>query len=95
MLGSLHGRRPQRYAPEDLVDLGYCVAYALAEENVRLGRSVVADSVNPLNLTRDAWLKSRCEQGCARLRWRSPAPIATSTGEGLKPEISVFQMRSR
>jgi predicted kinase len=34
---------------------GYLVAYALAEENLRLGRSVVADSVNPLAITRDRW----------------------------------------
>jgi predicted kinase len=35
---------------------GYSVAYALADENLRLGRTVVADSVNPLRITRDAWL---------------------------------------
>jgi len=35
---------------------GYIVAYRLAEENLRIGRTVVADSVNPLNTTRDAWL---------------------------------------
>jgi len=34
---------------------GYCVAYALAEENLMLGRVVIADSVNPISLTRDAW----------------------------------------
>ena len=34
---------------------GYSVAYAIAEENLRLGRSVVADSVNPWPLTREAW----------------------------------------
>jgi predicted kinase len=34
---------------------GYCVAYAVAEDNLRLGRTVVADSVNPWLLTRDAW----------------------------------------
>jgi len=34
---------------------GYIVAYALAEANLRLGRIVVADSVNPLVITRDAW----------------------------------------
>ena len=37
-------------------DVGYRVAYALAEENLRLGRTVIADSVNPLQITRDAWL---------------------------------------
>lgn len=37
-------------------DSGYRVAYALAEDNLRLGRSVIADCVNPLSITRDAWL---------------------------------------
>ena len=44
------------FATEDLCDTGYRIAYALAEENLRLGRSVVADSVNPITVTRDAWL---------------------------------------
>src|SRR5271155_4502495 len=34
---------------------GYLIAYALAENNLRLGLSVVADSVNPIALTRGAW----------------------------------------
>jgi predicted kinase len=34
---------------------GYLVADALADANLRLGVSVVADSVNPLAVTRDAW----------------------------------------
>ncbi len=34
---------------------GYRVAYAVAEENLQLGRTVVADSVNPIRITRDAW----------------------------------------
>ena len=37
-------------------DTGYQVAYAVAEENLRIGRTVIADSVNPLQLTRDAWI---------------------------------------
>jgi len=37
-------------------DAGYRVAYALAEDNLRLGQIVIADSVNPIQLTRDAWL---------------------------------------
>jgi len=40
----------------DLGDAGYRVAYAVAEDNLRIGRTVVADSVNPIALTRDAWL---------------------------------------
>jgi predicted kinase len=38
-----------------LDDAGYRVAYAIAEENLRLGRTVIADSVNPIPITRDAW----------------------------------------
>jgi predicted kinase len=36
-------------------ELGYCVAYAVAGDNLRLGHTVIADSVNPLGITRDAW----------------------------------------
>jgi predicted kinase len=41
---------------QPLNDAGYRVAYAVAEDNLRIGRTVIADSVNPLQLTRDAWL---------------------------------------
>jgi predicted kinase len=34
---------------------GYCVAYAVAADNLKLGRTVVADSVNPIRITRHAW----------------------------------------
>ena len=34
---------------------GYLVGYALAEEHLRQGLTVVAESVNPIALTRDAW----------------------------------------
>jgi predicted kinase len=37
-------------------DEGYRVAYAIAEDNLRLGRTVIADSVNPVRLSRDAWI---------------------------------------
>src|SRR5262245_54564192 len=39
-----------------LEDAGYLVGYAIAEDNLRLGRVVIADSVNPWAQTRDAWL---------------------------------------
>ncbi|MGO9094218.1 MAG: AAA family ATPase [Bryobacteraceae bacterium] len=41
-----------------LDDTGYRVGYAVAEDNLRLGRTVVADSVNPIALTRDAWVEA-------------------------------------
>jgi predicted kinase len=34
---------------------GYRVGYAIAGDNLHLGLSIVADSVNPLKITRDAW----------------------------------------
>jgi predicted kinase len=34
---------------------GYLVAYQVAADNLRLGLAVVADSVNPLAITRAAW----------------------------------------
>ncbi|MET8450257.1 AAA family ATPase [Streptomyces sp. NPDC005209] len=34
---------------------GYVVGYALAEEHLRQALTVIAESVNPLRVTRDAW----------------------------------------
>lgn len=34
---------------------GYETIYRLAEENLNLGMTVIADSVNPLDITREAW----------------------------------------
>lgn len=36
-------------------DEGYVVAYRIAADNLLLGSTVVADSVNPVKVTRDAW----------------------------------------
>jgi predicted kinase len=38
-----------------LDDAGYRAAQAVAADNLRLGRTVVADCVNPWDQTRDAW----------------------------------------
>jgi predicted kinase len=40
---------------DDVGPAGYLVAYALAEANLAPGRVVVADCVNPLAITRQAW----------------------------------------
>lgn len=48
---------------EDVGAAGYVVAYALAEDNLRLGRIVVADSVNPLAITREAWRATAARAG--------------------------------
>jgi predicted kinase len=44
-------------AVEPLNDAGYRVAYAVAEDNLRAGRTVITDCVNPWALTRDAYLE--------------------------------------
>ena len=46
-----------------LDDAGYRVAYAVADDNLRLGRTVVADSVNPIALTRAAWREVASRSG--------------------------------
>jgi predicted kinase len=43
--------------PPPLDEAGYRIGYAIARDNLCIGRTVVADSVNPLLITRDAWLK--------------------------------------
>ena len=37
-------------------DAGYTAAYGIAEDNLQIGHSVIADSVNPITVTRQAWL---------------------------------------
>lgn len=45
-------------------DAGYAAAVALAEDNLKLGRLVVADSVNPVEETRAAWRIAAARAGC-------------------------------
>jgi predicted kinase len=39
---------------ENLNDCGYQICYSIAADNLQFGH-VIADSVNPISLTRDAW----------------------------------------
>jgi predicted kinase len=47
--------RESAIAPGSVEDAGYRAAYAVAEDNLRLGRVVIGDSVNGWMLTRNAW----------------------------------------
>jgi predicted kinase len=40
---------------DDIADVGYRAAYGVAEDNLRLGHIVIADCVNDITITRDAW----------------------------------------
>ena len=42
---------------------GYEISYRMAAENLRLGLGVVADSCNPIELTRNEWEKVATESG--------------------------------
>lgn len=63
-LGAVHLRidsieqalRDYRAGRHSLDDAGYRVAYMVAADNLSVGRMVIADSVNPLPVTRDAWV---------------------------------------
>ena len=52
---------------EPMNDAGYCVAYAVAEDNLNQGLHVVADSVNPIFVTRQAWLDVAVRSGQSAL----------------------------
>lgn len=77
LLGAVHIRidsielaiRESGVTVMSLDDAGYRVGYAIAEDNLRLGRIVIADSVNPLPVTRDAWraVASRAEVTVAEI----------------------------
>ena len=64
LLGAIHIRidsielaiRESGVTVVSLDDAGYRVGYAVAEDNLRLGHIVIADSVNPWPVTRDAWV---------------------------------------
>jgi predicted kinase len=63
-LGAVHVRidsieqviRESGVISRSLDDAGYLIGYAIAADNLRVGRTVIADSVNPLPVTRNAWI---------------------------------------
>ena len=46
------------YGVADIGGMGYSAGYAIARDNIRLGRIVVADTVNPILVTRNAWRRA-------------------------------------
>jgi predicted kinase len=71
-IGAVHVRidsieQALRNAGHHIEGEGYAVAYAVAEDNLRVGRTVIADCVNPWPLTRDAWRSVAERAGVALL----------------------------
>jgi predicted kinase len=48
-------------------EAGYLAGYAVAVDNLRLGRTVVADSVNSIGLSRTGWHDTAAEAGCTAM----------------------------
>jgi len=85
-----------------LNDVGYRVGYSVAEDNLCLGRLVIADSVNPVQFTRDGWIGVAGRTGaraieveiiCSDLqqhRWRVETRMADIAGLRLPtwPEVA-------
>lgn len=63
--------------PGGVVAEGYAVGYRVAEDNLRASNTVVADSVNPLAITRDAWRAVAERAGVALLE----VEVVCSNGE--------------
>ena len=55
--------RESALAPGSINDAGYRAAYAIAEDNLRLGCSVIGDSVNGWPVTRNAWRDTGARAG--------------------------------
>ena len=80
-------------ALRDVGPAGYVVAYGLARSNLALGMTVVADCVNPLAVTRNAW-RSVAADGSHRLL--EVEIVCSNPGEhrsrveARKPDIADF-----
>jgi len=48
---------------DEIGGMGYVVAYRIATENLILGRNVIADTVNPIPITREAWRNAAISAG--------------------------------
>jgi len=79
-------------APDcDLRDLGYRVAYAVAEDNLRIGHTVVADCVNPIQLTRDAWLAVAKRATVDAVKSKSDVRTRMNTDDAWKHDSRIFR----
>jgi len=57
--------------------IGYAIAQTLADEQLRLGLDVIVECVNPLVLTRDAWVHTAAAAGAGILEVEVVCPDET------------------
>ncbi|MFM0158679.1 AAA family ATPase [Paraburkholderia sediminicola] len=79
----------------DIGSVGYLAAYAVAGDNLRLGLTVVADSVNSVHITRRAWRKVASDAGVPIFEIELVCSDGTTHRqrvEGRKADIPGFQL---
>jgi predicted kinase len=79
----------------DIGPAGYLAAYAVASDNLRLGLTVVADSVNSLHITRSAWRNVAFDAGVQIFEIElicSDAAMHRQRVEGRKADIAGFRL---
>ncbi|MFB9127392.1 adenylyl-sulfate kinase [Paraburkholderia dipogonis] len=79
----------------DIGAAGYLAAYAVAGDNLRLGSTVVADSVNSLHITRSAWRNVASDAGVQIFEVEllcSDAAMHRERIEGRKADIPDLQL---
>jgi predicted kinase len=79
----------------DIGPAGYLAAYAIAGDNLRLGLTVVADSVNSLHITRNAWRNVAFDAGVQIFEIElicSNAALHRHRVEGRNADIPGFQL---
>lgn len=90
-----HAIRASALLSRPLDDIGYRIGCAIAEDNLRIGRTVIADSVNPLQLTRDAWrdVANRAKVKSLEIEVRCTDPVEHRRRvESRVPDIPGFSM---
>lgn len=92
-----HAIRESGRAREPLDDAGYRIAYAVAEDNLRVGHTVISDCVNPWAITRDAYLAvaKRAQVPAVEVEITCSDPAEHQRRvENREPDIAGFELPS-
>lgn len=80
---------------DGLSPAGYLVAYALAEDNLKLGATVIADAVNSLDIARAGWRAAAARTGAKMLQVEvrcSDTALHRERVEARAPDIPGHQL---
>lgn len=82
--------RAETVTRHDIGPAGYLAAYAIAADNLRQGNVVIADSVNPIAITRQAWRAVATENAAPYLEIELTCSDQCSIGIAWKTEWRIF-----